>query len=128
MTPKISAYLAMDEYTLTSGESGAAAEAGGEWVVVNHIGGRKLVSALAPEAAIPSLMSMLAPHHPRLLGVWDEQGVALVAYPVRTAEYIEVMPDDITMAPNPTDPPIVTRPTVARDVCGWAGWMPRSFS
>lgn len=120
---KISAYLAMDSVALTPEQSLAAQQAGGEWVIVHARNGRQLVSALAPEDKIPGLLALLAPYHPRLLGVWDEQGVALVAYPVRTAEYIEVMPDDITAG----DPPILTRPTEARDVCGWAGWLPRQF-
>lgn len=119
---KISAYLSMDEYSLSPSQSAAAAEAGAEWCVVNRIGGKQLVSATAPEDAIPGLMALLAPYRPTLLGVWDEQGQPLPAYPVRTADYIAVMPDDIS-----GDPPVRTRPTVARDVCGWAGWLPRIF-
>jgi hypothetical protein len=120
---KISAYLAMDEYTLPPEQAQQFTDLGAEWCVVNRIGGKQLVSALAPEDKIQQMLDLLAPLHPRLLGVWDQQGQALVAYPVRTAEYIAVMPDDISA----DMPPILTRPTEARDVCGWAGWLPRIF-
>jgi hypothetical protein len=123
----ISAYLAMDEITLTTEQSDAFVALGAEWCIVNRRLGKQLVSALAPEDKITTILAAMAPYHPRLLGVWDEQGQPLAAYPVRAAEYLEVMPDDITMPANPNDPPIITRPTVARDCCGWAGWSPRIF-
>lgn len=123
----ISAYLSMDEIALTPAQSDAFVALGAEWCIVGRRLGKQLVSALAPEDKIATILTAMAPYHPRLLGVWDQLGVPLVAYPVRAGEYIEVMPDDITMPSDPAQPPILTRPTQARDVCGWAGWNPRIF-
>lgn len=123
---KISAYLSMNEARLTNEQTEAARAAGGEWVIVSVRDGRQLVSCLAPEPLIQALMGMLAAHHPRLLGVWDIAGQPLLDYPVRTAEYLTLMPD-VVVSVDADSLPILSRPTVARDVCLWAGWAERSF-
>lgn len=121
---RISAYLIMDEATLPEAGAAAARAAGGEWAIVNRRGGRQLVSCLAPAGMIPPLLSMLHPYHPVLVGVWDVDGAQVSFDRAQLPAYIEVMPDDITST-GADSPPVLTRPTVARDVCAWAGWAER---
>lgn len=123
---RISAYLIMDAVTLPEASAEAARKAGGEWVIVNRYGGRQLVSCLAPAEMIPALMQMLAPYKPALVGVWDRDGVNLSIDPAQIDNYIDVMPDDVTDA-GADNPPVLSRPTVPRDVCFWVGWAERSF-
>jgi len=122
----ISAYLSMTQTILPESMSEAARKAGGEWVVVNAIDGRQLVSCLAPESAIIALMTLLLPYSPSLLGVWGLDGTPIDGHPIKTAEYLSLMPDDVATT-GVDDLPVLTRPTTARDVCLWAGWEPRRF-
>jgi hypothetical protein len=127
MNPHVSAYLIMDEATLSEASAAAAHKAGGEWVVVNKRNGRQLVSCLAPAEMVPALLQMLAPHHPILVGTWDSDGVCADLDPAQLAAYVEVMPDDCTSTGADTLP-IHARPTAPRDVCLWAGWAERLFA
>ena len=123
---RISAYLIMDEATLSEASAEAARKAGGEWVIVNRRNGRQLVSCLAPAEMIPALMQMLAPYAPALVGVWDQDGINLSIDPVQLDNYVAVMPD-LCESAGPDSPPTLTRPTVPKDVCFWAGWDERRF-
>jgi hypothetical protein len=124
---KISAYLIMDDATLPEASAEVARKAGGEWVIVNKRNGRQLVSCLAPTEMIPALMQMLTPYHPSLVGVWDLEGMCLSIDPAQILPYIDVMPDLVTSTGADT-PATLSRPTVARDVCFWAGWGERCFA
>lgn len=123
---KISAYLIMDEATLPEASAEAARNAGGEWVIVHRREGRQLVSCIAPLAMVGALMTMLAPFGPILVGVWTIDGEPVDGFPVNVAAFLAAMPDDCT-ATGADDPPTTMRPDSPRDVCCWAGWMPRRF-
>lgn len=94
----------------------------GQWVVLNEREGRLLVDAVGEYPDIGDAMASLTAYgrNPTPIGGWKRNGEPLAYYPLDLDAWLAVAPDDVDASDPVT--PVLTRPSVFREIHRWAGW------
>lgn len=123
MSERISVLFAMDAVTLPEPQREALRVQTAQWVEVSAVGARQMIAALIDPALLETLRLALAPTNPILIGAWRPDGSALdpEAYPFAAAEYLALMPDEVSYDADGNE---VSRtpPTAPAQIHNWSGW------